>query len=74
MDVGRQVIRFIERTDTYEAEKRARAVVIAPQSDTALCAAGNSLSFAAVGGGVDDLGVCLQVHHSIGFDDCIQGK
>ena len=48
VDVGRQAIRFVERTDADEAHRVARTGVVAPKGHAAVWTANDLLPFAAV--------------------------
>jgi len=74
VDVRRQTVRFIERTDANEADSVTGSSVVAPNCDPAPRAAGDLLSLATIGGRVDDLNFSLEQLHAIGFNQRVQGK
>jgi hypothetical protein len=74
VDVGRQAVGFVERTDANEADSVAGSSVVAPNSNAATRTAGDLLALATVGRGVDDLNFSLEYLHTIGFNQRVQGK
>jgi hypothetical protein len=60
MDVRRQTVRFIERTDANEADSVAGSSVVAPNCDATPRTAGDLLGLATVGRCVDDLNFSLE--------------
>lgn len=74
MDVRRQTVRFIERTDANEANSVTASGVVAPNCDPAPRAAGDLLTLATIGRRVDDLNFSLEQLHPIGFNQGVQGK
>src|SRR5215469_14769166 len=74
MNIGRQVIRLIERTDAHEAEQGTAASIIAPQGYTTLRTAGDTLTLTAVRRCINDLRLRIQVRYAIGLDERIQGE
>ena len=74
MDVRRQAIRLIQRTDPNKADRIPRPGIIAPQRDMAHRAAADLLALAAVGRRIDDFHFALQQHHPGGFDHGVERK
>jgi len=74
VDVRRQTVRFIERTDANEAYSVTGSGVVAPNCDPTPRAAGDLLTLATVGRRVDDLNFSLEQLDTIGFNQRVQGK
>ena len=74
VDVGRQVIRFVERADADEAHRVARTGVVAPQGHAAVWTANDLLPLAAVLRRIHRLRCALHKDDAIGFDHCIEGE
>src|SRR4026209_1240542 len=74
VDVRRQTVRFIERTDANEANSVTASGVVAPNCDPAPRAAGDLLTLATIGRRIDDLNFSLEQLHAIGFNQGVQGK
>ena len=71
VDVGRKVVRRVERAHADEAQLRIAAVV-APQRDAAGRAARDALALAAVGRRVDEVGRPAQQLHAVGLDQRVE--
>jgi hypothetical protein len=72
VDVRRQTVRFVERSDPYEANCIAATAVIAPDSDATPGTAGDHLTFAAVGWCVDAVDFSGEQPDTICFDEGVQ--
>jgi hypothetical protein len=74
MDTRRELVRLIERADSDKADHLTCLVVVAPQCNPTLGAAGNFLAFATVGGRVNNLDVSLEQLYAIGLHECVKGE
>src|SRR5688572_30161941 len=74
VDVRRQAIGLVERSDPYEADGIAGAGVVAPDGNAAPGAARDLLPLAAVGGRVDDFHLSGEKLNAISFDERVQGE
>src|SRR6266536_2133452 len=74
MDVRRETIRSIERTDTNKLEERSGARVVTPDRDAAARAASYRLACTARRRGLDQLRLGGRVGNAIGLDYRIQRK
>jgi hypothetical protein len=74
VDVRRQAVRFIERTDANEVDSVAGSSVVAPNRDATPRTAGDFLALATISWCVDNLNFSLEYLHTIGFNQRVQGK
>jgi hypothetical protein len=74
VDVWRETVRFIERTDTNEADSVAGSSIVAPDCDATPRTAGNLLALATVRWCIDDFNFSLEQLHTIGLNQRVQGK
>src|ERR1700752_3098075 len=72
MNIGRQVIGFVESADAHEAHRVACARIVAPKSDAARRTADDLLSFSAIRWRVYGLGRAFQQDHMVGSDQSVQ--
>src|SRR5262249_40059586 len=72
VDVRREAIRLFQGADANEANRVARARVVAPHGDAAPRAAGDPLSLAAVRRRVDDLWRALDEQDAVSLHESVQ--
>ena len=72
MNVGRQAVRLIKRSDADKAHRIACSGVVAPNGNAAPGTARDLLAFAAVGRRIDHFDLALQQLDAISFDHGIE--
>ena len=72
MDIGRQVIGFIESADTDEFNQRAGPGIVAPYGNPALRTTRNQLPIATRGRRLDQFRFRRQQHNPVRFDHGIE--
>ena len=74
MNIGRQPVRLIERSNADKANRIASSGVIAPDSNAATGTSRDYLALAAARRRIDKFDLTLQQLHTISFDHRVERK